>query len=328
MKIERGAHLVGKEDQAGISPYAFEDASVLPVGQAPLLDVVLRRWARQMGDYFFDQYKIEAYVGCSVVNRVHFSEFTELLQGSRPYYFFRLTPFEGEGMFVLDNALSGWYLARQGMQKSLSAANQTYLKPFAEKMLATFVGCGKGILPVQTGKLSRVTNSHGRGRLLEDFEICFVAWAHVSIGDVQGKIGWCLPYIMLHSIVEQLEQAPIIPTDVMEKRGGIKVSWDAFKKTTQMKVGVALGDVASRQLALTLLSGEVCAISSLGNRGKVMVTLGQTPFAQGEVGEVSGDYAVRIDENVPKDREKREKKGLPLGEKGFSALKMHGMKPY
>ena len=320
MKAMQGDHLVTEEDEDVVRAYAFEGASVLPAGEMPLLDTVLRRWAKQLENHFFECYKMEAYVGCSVVNRVHFTEFNTSLQNLGLHYFFSLSPFEEEGLFVLDSALCHWCLERQGIQEGLNQANQRYLKPLAQKVLDFFFEGAKGLLPVEACQLRGVTNSFTRGRFLTDFEMCLVAWAHVSFGGVQGKIGWCLPYVMFHTIADQLEEAQIVPTDVMARRADNKLPWSALKKAAQVTMTVALGDVSGKQLARTLQTGDVLPLSTL--QGKALVTVGGVPLVKGEIGDLQGNYAIRVDENASKEAVELTKNANGQANSAFGALEM------
>ena len=86
-----------------IEPYAFSEAERIRYGGFPVLDTILYRWARKIEETLFDQFRIELYAGCSVVEEMKFSAFFGSLKSARPIYFIELVPLPGHGLFVLDN---------------------------------------------------------------------------------------------------------------------------------------------------------------------------------------------------------------------------------
>lgn len=279
-----------------VEPYSFHDAERIRYGRFPIMDTVLYRWARKIEETLFDKFRAELYAGASVVEEMKFSSFFASLKRPRPIYTFTMDPFQGEGLFVLDNRFASLCLG--GPAKAAPAGtrlgphNHRQLQAVVQAMMDDFDRCWADVLQVKT-HLKKLTTYLFRARILNAHEPCFVAQIHLSGGQISSRLTWCFPRVMLESALARLSEPNIVPSLFPDRIPLPKGDPGQLIDQVPYTVGVTLGKVKIRIGGHELRVGNVLPVESEVGADAVVDVNGR-PLLVGTVGEVEGRYAVRL----------------------------------
>lgn len=278
-----------------IEPYAFSEAEQIRYGRFPVLDTILYRWARKIEETLFDQFRIELYAGCSVVEEMKFSTFFGSLKSARPIYFIELVPLPGHGLFVLDNRFARICLngdtEQDGVQQ-LTPENQEQMQQVVQRMMLDLDECCADILDVKT-HMKKVTTYLFRARILNPYEPCLVAQIHLSGAQASSRLTWCFPKVMLESVLDKLQQRAVIPSLYPERKTEKQTSPDELIDRTIYRLGVKMGSIDAGRAALGLKVGNIIPVSNEVG-GEAIISINGVPMLVGSVGRVRDRYAVKI----------------------------------
>lgn len=278
-----------------IEPYAFSQAERIRYGRFPVLDTILYRWARKIEETLFDQFRIELYAGCSVVEEMKFSAFFGSLKSARPIYFIELVPLPGHGLFVLDNRFARICLngdAEQDGGQQLTPENQDQLQQVVQRMMRDLDECWADVLDVRT-HMKKVTTYLFRARILNPYEPCLVAQIHLSGAQASSRLTWCFPKVMLDSVLDRLQQRSIIPSLYPERKTGKQTGPGRLIDQSIYRLGVRVGSIDARRIALGLKVGNIIPVSNEVG-GEAIISINGVPMLVGSVGRMQDRYAVKI----------------------------------
>jgi flagellar motor switch protein FliM len=286
-----------------IEAYRFEEAERLRFGKFPVLDTVLSRWARGIEESVFSLLGLEAYAGASVVEEMRFAEFFRSLKHARPIYLFKLDPFPGQGLLVLDNRLANACLhdARSGGRSGapeggadrlrLTPGNQERLQRVVQAIMERFDGAWADVEPVRT-ELLKVTTYLFRARVYHAYEQCLVAQLHLSGERLSARIMLCVPRFMLAGAIAKAARRPVVPA--------VAPAPFVSRATAERVLGPARYEVTARLGSMTMTLGpgdfrvgEVIPLVRPAE-GDVVLEANGTPLLVGEAGDSAGRYAVRV----------------------------------
>lgn len=283
-----------------IATYDFAEAERIRYGRFPVLDTVLYRWARKIEETLFERFRIELYAGSSVVEEMKFSAFYGSIKTPRPVYVFNLEPFQGDGLFVVDNRFASLCLnAGAGAEgeparsnQGLSAGNHDRLQRVVQQLMADLDESWADIVDVKT-RLKKVTTYLFRARVLNAFEPCLVAQIHLSGAQASARLAWCFPRIMLEPILPQLTKRRIIPSLYPGRAANAAMESSRLLEQLNYRLRVNLGSVNLQEGSHGLRVGSVLPLANdVG--GQAVIQVNGAPVLVGNVGEVQGSYAVRV----------------------------------
>lgn len=282
-----------------IEAYTFSEAERIRYGRYPVLDTILYRWARKIEETLFEQFRIELFAGCSVVEEMKFSAFYSSLSAPRPIYLFELEPFRGQALFVLDNRFAELCLnsAGGGSEKvggqRLGPQNHERLQSVVQQMMVDFEQSWVNVMEVKT-HLKKVTTYLFRARILSPYEPCLVAQIHLSGAEASARLTWCFPRIMLEDALNQLGPRRVIPSLYTERiPDAQQIDRDRLVDQTPYQVTVDLGSLDFREARQGLHVGAVLPLANDAG-GDAVLKVNGAPLLVGSVGEMHGRYALKI----------------------------------
>jgi len=278
-----------------IHAFTFENADRLQMGAYPVLDVVLQRWARSLENTLFERFGLEVYAGASVWEDMRFSAFHASLKEPRPVYLFGLEPHPSQGLLVLDNLFAGLCLSGgRGGPAKLTPDNHQKLDQVAQDMARSFDRAWEDIAPIKT-RLDKITTYLFRARVVNHFEPCLVAHVHLSGQGFSSRLSWCLPRVMLESLLPKLEQTRVIPpvSPLSPKRS---LNPQKPLDQSQVRLTVDVGNMITIPAKTPLVKGAVFALHGAEGAapGQVIVRLNGKPVLSGELGDSQGQMALRV----------------------------------
>ncbi len=279
-----------------VESYTFNDAERIRYGRYPVLDTVLYRWARKIEETLFEQFQIELYAGCSIVEEMKFSAYYGSLNTPRPIYLFELEPFRGQALFVVDNRFAGLCLDAAGGQggsgQRLDPQNHERLQQVVQRMMMDFERSWVNVMEVKT-HLRKVTTYLFRARILSPYEPCLVAQVHLSGAEASARLTWCFPRIMLEDALNRLGPQRVIPSLYTERIPDTHIDRGQLLNQTPYRMTVNLGSLDFRQAQPGLRVGAVLPLfNEVG--GDAVLKVNGAPLLVGSVGEVRGRYAVKV----------------------------------
>lgn len=279
-----------------IVPYLFLDSEQLRFGKYPVLDTILYRWARKIEETLFEEARVEVYAGASVVEEMRFSAFFTSLRRPRPIYFFTLEPFQGTGLFLVDNRFSTFCLKKRGSADAgeikLTPDNQGRLQKIVERLMADFSDSWSDIHEVNP-RLQKVTTYPFRARVLHPHEMCLVVQIHLSGHNISSRLTWCFPRPMLEPVLQKLQYSKVIPP--LRRRHQPEVRMDSGQMMKHLRYGMQLrmGRVDLPHGEASLKVGSVVPLEIEFENQAVVDVEGQ-PALVASVGEVDGHYAFKV----------------------------------
>ncbi len=282
-----------------IESYQFGEAERLRYGKFPVLDTVLARWSRAIEECLFEQLRLEAYAGASLVEEMRFAAFFASLKRPRPIYFFELTPFAGSALLVLDNRFSQACLAGQARPTEPDSAGNTRLTPenhvklqrMVHLLMERFDQCWQDVHAVQS-RLQKVTTYLFRARILSPYESCLVAQLHLSGQAFSSRLMLCLPRVMLEPVLPRLQNRSLVPSLVPGRTQAPPGQADLLRQLPY-QAGLSLGTIVATLGSADFKVGSVFPLrNEVGGEG--VLEINGTPYLVGEVGQSDGRYALRV----------------------------------
>ena len=290
-------------ENVNIQPYSFLNAERLRFGKFPLLDIVFNRWTRRIEETLFQTVRVEVYGGASVTEEMKFSQFFSMLKQPRPIYFFKLSPFSGNGLLVLDNRFAAFCLRQQAgetrvrVEARLSQSNQRRLQEVAQKLMVDFDLSWDKIHPVKS-RLTKITTYPFRARILDPYENCLVAQIHISGRGVSSRIICCLPSKMLQPVINRLRNAKVIPSSGIEPSGEKGIEAADLLGRLRYGMNVRIGGVELTSLSESLKVGQIIPIESEAPN-EALISLDGHPSLMASMGRVGEKIAFKIKGKFP-----------------------------
>jgi len=282
-----------------ISAYRFNDAERLQFGRYPTLDAVFARWGRRIEETLFEEANVEVYAGASVVEEMRFASFFGILNRPRPIYFIGLEPFEGTGLFAVDNRFSAFCLLQANGEDEppassprLSPNNQMRLQKIVQRLMSDFDESWRGVHPDVHTHLRKITTYPFRARILNPYEYCLVAQIHLSGHEISSRLTWCFPRSMLSPILPQMMENRVIPPPSLEHHEAA-LDRDTLLETMRFPMRARMGQVGVAKALRDLRVGEIVPLEQTIGIDAVVEVNGQ-PLMVASVGEVEGRTALKI----------------------------------
>lgn len=283
-----------------ITAYNFSDAERVQYGRFPVLDAVFARWGRRIEETLFEEAQVEVYAGASVVEEMRFSTFFGILNRPRPIYFTSLEPFEGTGLFAVDNRFSAFCLLQSNGEDDvaegsprLSPGNQLRLQKIVQRLMLDFDLSWKGIHEGVKTHLKKITTYPFRARILNPYEYCLVAQIHLSGHEISSRLTWCFPRSLLSPILPQLSESRVIPPPTAEPTEMLPMDKGALLEHLRFPLRARMGRISVAKAVRDLQVGEIVPLEETVDADAIVEMNGE-PVMVASVGTVDGHVALKI----------------------------------
>ncbi|HEB95921.1 MAG TPA: flagellar motor switch protein FliM [Sedimenticola thiotaurini] len=287
------------------APYDFASQDRIVRGRLPTLEMINERFARMYRTSLFNMLRRTADLAVAGVQMLKFSEFVHSLFVPTSLNMVRVPPLRGKGLFVLDpklvfsvvdNFFGGdgrFHTKIEG--RDFTPTELRVVRILLDYAFADMHEAWKPVLNLDFEYVGSEVNPQF-ANIVSPSEVVVVTTFHVDLEAGGGDLHVCLPYSMVEPIRELLDAG------VQSDRGDRDERWELALKEEIMAANVEL----SSQLTETQLSMRELAELKKGDiipleiPEMVQVFAADVPIFRGRLGVSDGNYAIQVQEWVPR----------------------------
>jgi flagellar motor switch protein FliM len=296
-------------DAGGVNSYDFTSQDRIVRGRLPTLEMINERFARLFRTSLFNMLRRTADLSVSGIQMQKFSEFVHSLFVPTSLNMIRVPPLRGKGLFVIDPKLvfsvvdnyfggSGRFHTKiEG--RDFTPTENRVIQLLLNKAFEDLVVAWKPVFKVNFEYSGSEVNPQF-ANIVSPSEVVVVTSFHVDLESGGGDFHVCMPYSMLEPIRELLDAG------VQSDRGERDERWELSLKEEIMAAKIELSSnltdvhMTVRQLA-ALKEGDIIPFDM---PEEVDVEAADVPIFKAKLGVSDGNYAVKINKWILRNRRK------------------------
>jgi flagellar motor switch protein FliM len=296
-------------EAGGVNSYDFTSQDRIVRGRLPTLEMINERFARLFRTSLFNMLRRTADLSVSGIQMQKFSEFVHSLFVPTSLNMIRVPPLRGKGLFVIDPKLvfsvvdnyfggSGRFHTKiEG--RDFTPTENRVIQLLLNRAFEDLVVAWKPVFKVKFEYSGSEVNPQF-ANIVSPSEVVVVTSFHVDLESGGGDFHVCMPYSMLEPIRELLDAG------VQSDRGERDERWERSLKEEIMSAQIELSSfltevqMSVKELA-ALKEGDIIPIEM---PEEVEVEAADVPVFKAKVGVSEGNYALKINNWIVKNRRK------------------------
>lgn len=200
-----------EETKKKIKLYDFKRPNKLSKDQIHTLHVIYENYSRSLSTYLSGQLRAPVQMEVLSVEQLTYEEFIRSVPSTTIINVFSVHPLEGNAILEINPNLGFAFLDRllggpggyTEKIRGLTEIEQTIIERLSQKMLDFLREPWESIINLEP-IVERVETNPQFTQLVSPAEIMIIASLETIMGDIQGLINICIPYIVLEPIVDKL----------------------------------------------------------------------------------------------------------------------------
>lgn len=284
-----------------IRTYDFKRPNKFSKDQIHTLQVIYENYCRSLTTYFSAHLRTLIQINVMSVDQLTYEEFIRSIPNPTIINIFTLSPLEGNGIMeinpsiafsIIDRLFGGPGKAPEKI-RGLTEIEQSVFQRTTRRMLDNFTEAWENIIHIKA-RLEMIETNPQFTQVVAPAEMVVLITLECKIGEVEGMINICLPYILLEPIVSKLSAQFWFSSSAKERTAE---QLDALK-TRLERARVPLTALLGRTTIklgelLELQRGDVITLDN-GTTQELEVLVGQRPKYYGRPGLIGSKIGIQI----------------------------------
>lgn len=290
-----------EEIKKKIKIYDFKRPNKLSKDQIHTLHVIYENYSRSLSTYLSGQLRAPVQMEVLSVEQLTYEEFIRSVPSTTIINVFSLPPLEGNAILEINPNLGFAFLDRMlggpgnsGEKiRGLTEIEQTITERLSQKMLDYLREPWESIINLEP-TVERVETNPQFTQLVSPAEIMIIASLETNMGDIQGLINICIPYIVLEPIVNKLTVHFYYSATAQKTTpSNINTIQSRLENTkVPLKVMVGTTTISVKEL-LELSVGDVIQLDK-NIHGELEIIVGQRPKFLGMPGIYGNKISIQV----------------------------------
>ncbi len=290
-----------KKEERKVRLYDFRRPNKFSKEQINAFQIIYENYARSLATFLSAQLRCAVQVAVASLDQLTYEEFVRSLPEPTLLVIFNMSPLEGNGVVEINLTLALTMIDRlfggpgKGLVRGrpLTEIERTIMERTAQRMLDLMREAWESVAKLNP-KVDFLESNPQFAQIVSPMEMVILISLSVKIGEVEGLINFCIPYIVLEPIIDRLSLHYWFARAPKENRPENRLFIEKRIAAAKLPVRVVLGStrVTVREL-LDLQVGDVVSLDQKVSED-LAVLVGGRPKFRARPGTVNNRLGVQI----------------------------------
>ncbi|MDW7673515.1 MAG: flagellar motor switch protein FliM [Bacillota bacterium] len=194
-----------------VKTYDFKRPNKFSKDQMNTLQVIYENYARSVTTYLSAHLRTAVRINVASIDELTYDEFIRSLPNPSAINIFKMAPLEGSALFEINSVLVFGMIERllggpglgNSQSRGLTDIERTVVMRINQKML-DFLKEAWGNIVDLTPTMEFIEHNPQFTQIVSPTEMVIVITLEAKIGEAEGMINFCLPYLLLEPIISKL----------------------------------------------------------------------------------------------------------------------------
>lgn len=292
------------DDSKKVKKYDFKNPQKISKEQLRTLEIIHENFARHLQTFLTGYLRAPVKINILTVDQFAYSEFNNSLSNPAFLSIIDFNPLNGQIVIdmstniiytIIDRLLGGDGASKQET-RSFTEIELSLLKRMMKNIVKDIKEAWNNVVELRP-ILEKIETNPQFAQIVPPNETIALITMSIEIGQVEGMMNVCIPYILLEPILDKLNTKFWFTTSVKEYSKEDELAIKARILNTKVPVVAYLGH--SNILVKDVLSMEPGDIVKLENNDNLIpIKVGSNTKFKGEIGQINNKVAVKIVEVV------------------------------
>ena len=292
------------DDSKKAKKYDFKNPQKMSKEQLRTLEVIHENFGRYMQTFLTGYLRAPVKVTLLTVDQFAYSEFSNSLPNPAFLNIIDFNPLNGQIVIdistnivytIIDRLLGGDGGSKQEI-RSFTEIELSLLNGMMQNIVKDLKEAWGNVIELNP-VLGKIETNPQFAQIVPPNETIALITMNIEIGQIEGMMNICIPYILLEPIMDKLNTRYWFTTSIKEYSEEDKVTMKARILNTEVPLIAYLGysEILVKDL-LALESGDIIRLEN--NNGLIPIKIGSNTKFKGKIGQINDNIAVKIVEVV------------------------------
>lgn len=290
-----------EEKTKRVRPYDFRRPNKFSKEQINSIHVIYENYSRTLATFLSAQLRTIVQISVLSLEQLTYDEFIRSLPDPSIIVIYNMDPLDGNGIFeiqppiafgMIDRLLGGSGSAIHKI-RPLTEIERTIIERLSQRMLNLMGEAWENIVKLNP-KVEFIESNPQFAQIVSPMEMVLLVSLDVKIGEIEGMITFCLPYIVLEPVINKLSLHLWFARTANEQNPAYRMSIQKRIESAKVPLHVLLGTttITVREL-LELQVGDVVPLERKVSED-LDVLIGSSPKFRGKPGILNRKLAIQI----------------------------------
>lgn len=302
--------LADAENESKVRPYDFKIPKKFNKDQLKTLNIIYENYGRLLASYLSGALRSFCQVEVLHIEEQRYFEYSNALPENILVGVLRMPPLEGTSMLTVSQSLAfsiidrllGGQGERYEVDREFTEIEMTLIEHTVREMCRLLRDAWMNVYQI-TPEFIRLENNSRQNQLVSPNETVVIVMLNVRIRDVEGSISFCIPYVILEPVIENLNTRYWFTQHTNEPRDAEKSRERLRKRIAPIPVDLravlGTGRLTLDEL-MTLRPGDVIQLDQRVTEPAALMS-NQDKWFTGTLGSYHGHRAIRVETILRED---------------------------